>query len=141
MDLDGNLKFPRQIAETNLRPDMFLLSESTKRIGLIELTVPSEDRVEVSGERKKIRYAPLQLQGKANGWSVHLWTVEVGCKGFPAASMASFLKDLGIAGGERNRHLKKIGDEAMSSSRRIWNWSHFTQWGNEKKEEIMKQKR
>ena len=62
-----------------------------------------------------------------------MWAVEVGCKGFPAASMASFLKDIGIAGGERNRQLKKIGGVAMTSSRRIWNWSHFTQWGNEKK--------
>ena len=130
-DLDGNLKFPRQIADTNLRPDMFLLSESTKKIGLIELTVPSEERVEVSGEIKKARYEPLQELGKVKGWNVHLWAVEVGFRGFPAASMASFLKDLGIAGGERNRHLKKIGEEAMISSRRIWNWSHFTQWGNE----------
>jgi hypothetical protein len=131
-DLYGNLKFPIQVAVTNQRPDMILLSESTKRIGLIELTVPNEDRVEVSGELKKAKYAPLQEQGKTNGWNVHLWAVEVGCKGFPAASMASFLKDIGIAGGERNSQLKKIGEEAMNSSRKIWGWSHFPQWGNEK---------
>ena len=119
-DLYGNLKFPIQVAVTNQRPDMILLSESTKRIGLIELTVPSEDRVEVSGELKKAKYAPLQEQGKTNGWNVYLWAVEVGCKGFPAASMASFLKDMGIAGGERNSQLKKIGEEAMNSSRKIW---------------------
>ena len=102
---------------------------------MIELTVPSEDRVEVSGELKKAKYAPLQEQGKVKGWNVHVWAVEVGCKGFPAASMVSFLKDIGIAGGERNLHLKKIGEEAMCSSRMIWNWSHFTQWGNEKRGE------
>ena len=62
-----------------------------------------------------------------------MWAVEVGCKGFPAASMVSFLKDIGIAGGERNWQLKKIGEVAMTSSRRIWSWSYFTQWGNEKK--------
>ena len=55
VDLDGNLKFPKKVAETNQRPDMILLSESTKRMGLIELTVPSEDRVEDSGELKKVR--------------------------------------------------------------------------------------
>ena len=132
-DLDGNLKFPIQVADTNKRPDMILVSESTKRIGLIELTVPSEERVEVSGELKKAKYASLQEEGKTRGWNVHMWAVEVGCKGFPAASMSSFLKDIGIAGGERNRQLKKIGEVAMTSSRRIWNWSHFTQWGNEKK--------
>ena len=132
-DLDGNLRFPIQVADTNKRPDMLLVSESTKRIGLIELTVPSEERVEVSGELKKAKYASLQEVGKTRGWNVHIWAVEVGCKGFPAASMTSFLKDIGIAGGERNRQLKKIGEVAMTSSRRIWSWSHFTQWGKEKK--------
>ena len=133
VDLDRKLKFPREVAVTILRPDILLVSESTKRIGLIELTVPSEERIEVSGELKKFKYAPLQEQGKVNGWNVNIWAVEVGCKGFPAASMASFLKDIGIAGGERNLQLKKIGEEAMNASRMIWNWSHFTQWGNKKK--------
>ena len=114
---------------------MLLVSESTKRIGLVELTVPSEERIEVSGELKKSKYAPLQEQGKVNGWNVNIWAVEVGCRGFTAASMASFLKDIGIAGGERNLQLKKIGEEAMSASRMIWNWSHFTQWGKEKRGE------
>ena len=62
-----------------------------------------------------------------------MWAVEVGCKGFLAASMESFLKNIAISGGERNPQLKKIAEVAMSSSRRIWKWSNFTQWGNEKK--------
>ena len=128
VDLGGNLKVPRQIADTNQRPDMMLISESMRLAGVIELTVPREDRVEVSGELKKMRYAPLQEQGKANGWKVHVWAVEVGCRGFPAASMASFLKDIGMAGSERNRLLKRIGDEAMMASRRIWNWSNLPKW-------------
>ena len=129
VDLDGYLKFPIQIADTSQRPDMLLMSESTKRAGVIELTVPSEDRVEVAGELKKAKYAPLQEQGKANGWKVHLWAVEVGCKGFPAASMASFLKDIGFAGGETSHLLKHIGEEAMMAGRRFWKWSHFPKWG------------
>ena len=47
VDLGGILKFPRQIADTNQRPDMLLMSESTKRVG-VELTVPGEERLEVS---------------------------------------------------------------------------------------------
>ena len=112
---------------------MLLVSESTKRIGLVELTVPTEDRIEVSSELKKSKYAPLQEQGKVNGWNVNIWAVEVGCRGgFTAASMASFLKDIGITGREMNLHLKKISEEALNASRMIWNWSHFTQWGKEK---------
>ena len=128
VDLGGNLKVPRQIADTNQRPDMMLISESMRLAGVIELTVPREDRVEVSGELKKMRYAPLQEQGKANGWKVHVWAVEVGCRGFPAASMASFLKDIGMAGGENNLILNGIGDEAMMASGRIWKWRNFPKW-------------
>ena len=46
VDLNGRLKFPARVAETNLRPDMLLMSESGKRVGIVELTVPSEERVE-----------------------------------------------------------------------------------------------
>ena len=131
VDLDRNLKFPMEVAVTNQRPDMVLMSNSTKRIGLIELTVPNEERVEVSGELKKARYAPLQEEGKANGWKVQVWAIEVGCKGFPAASMATFLKDLGLSCSERTHQLKKIGEIADKSSRKIiWSWSHFAEWGN-----------
>ena len=132
VDLEGNLKFPKQVAVTNLRPDMILMSNRTKRIGLIELTVPSEERIEVSGELKKAKYTPLQEEGKSKGWKVQVWAVEVGCKGFPAASMASFLKEIGTQGGDRTKLLKRIGEAAESSSRMIWNWSHFKDWGKEK---------
>ena len=54
VDLDGKLRVPHKIVETELRPDMLLISDSTKRMGLIELTVPSEDRVEVAGELKGV---------------------------------------------------------------------------------------
>ena len=83
----------------------------------------------MSGERKKDKYTPLQEQAKARGWNVTMWAVEVGCKGFPAASLGAFLKDLGIAGEERNRRQKKIGEEAEYCSRKIWYSSHFTRWG------------
>ena len=43
--------------------------------------------------------------------------VEVGCKGVPVSSMASFLKDIGYAGGERV--LKKIGEVTVDASRKI----------------------
>ena len=130
VDLDGQLKFPMEVAVTDKRPDMILISTQSKKVGLVELTVPSEERVEVSGELKKIKYAPLQQEGKANGWNVQVWAIEVGCKGFPASSMASFLKDLGFVGREKNRTLKKIGEVRENVSRSIWGWSHFVKWEN-----------
>ena len=52
-------------------------------MGVVELTVPIEDRVEVSGEMKKAKYAVLQQEGKKNGLGVQILAMEVGCIGFP----------------------------------------------------------
>ena len=123
VDLDGRLRVPERVSDTNLRPDMLLISDSSKRMGIVELTVPSEERVEISGEIKREKYQRIVQEGKERGWTVRVWTVEVGCRGFPAASMASFLKDIGIGGGERNRALRRIGEAAESGSRAIWRWS------------------
>ena len=123
VDLDGKLRVPDKVAETNLRPDLLLISEATKRMGICELTVPSEERVEISGELKRAKYEEIEREGRKKGWSVRTWTVEVGCRGFPAASMSTFLKEIGIGGGERGRSLKKIGEAAERCSKAIWGWS------------------
>ena len=129
VDLDGKLRVPGNIMETELRPDMLLISDSTKRMGVVELTVPSEDRIEVSGELKRSKYAIIQQEGKRQGWRVQVWAVEVGCRGFPAASMASFLKDIGVTGGDRKRKLRKIAETTERASKWLWNCSRFKEWG------------
>ncbi len=46
VDLEQQLKFPNRIVTTTFRPNVVLLSESTKQVVLLELTVPWEDRLE-----------------------------------------------------------------------------------------------
>ena len=53
--LDQRLKVPDWIVQTNHRPDILIISEKTKQMGAIELTVPSEERVEASGELKRAK--------------------------------------------------------------------------------------
>ena len=60
----------------------------------------------------------LKWKGGKNGWVVKVWAVEVGCRGFPAASKASFLKGHQMRG-ERTRTLKRIAGEAEKYSRAI----------------------
>ena len=67
VDLDGKLRVPERVAETNLRPDMILLSQSSKRMGIVELTVPSEERIEVSEELKREKYARIEAEGRQRG--------------------------------------------------------------------------
>lgn len=129
VDLDGRLKVPPEIMETNLRPDMMVVSATTKQLGIVELTVPSEARIQVSSELKKMKYAPIEEAGARNGWKVRIWAVEVGCRGFPAASLATFLKEVGFIGSRKRSILKSIGQEAEKASHQIWKWSHWKEWG------------
>ena len=108
-----------------------LISYQTKQVSFIELTVPSEDRIEVSGEIKKAKYEAIAIDGRQKGWRVRIRAVEVGCRGFPASSMASFIKELGYRGKAGKKALEEIGRTAESASHSIWNWSQIKKWGNE----------
>ena len=131
VDLDGRLKVPIEVTTTNLRPDMMVISRQTKQVGFIELTVPNEDRIEISGEIKKAKYEAIEVEGRQKGWRVRIWAVEVGCRGFPASSMTSFLKEIGYKGKERKRVLDEIGQTAESATHSIWKWSQMKNWGSQ----------
>ena len=45
------------------------ISRQTKQIGIVELTVPNEDRIEVSGELKRLKYEHIAKEGLLNGRS------------------------------------------------------------------------
>ena len=129
VDLDERLKIPESVAVTDLRPDMIIVSRETKQMAIIELTVPSEERIEVAGEMKRSKYEVLSTEGRKNGWRVQCWAVEVGCRGFPAVSMSRFLKELGVAGRERRNLMEKLGSLAEEASRSLWKASHHKSWG------------
>ncbi len=52
VDLERQLKIPTHITQSKLRPDIILVSEATKQLILLELTVPWEERMEEAQERK-----------------------------------------------------------------------------------------
>ena len=131
VDLNGRLKVPTEITTTNLRPDMMLISRQTKQVGFIELTVPNEDRIEVSGEMKRAKYEAIAIDGRQKGWRVRIWAVEVGCRGFPASSLTSFMKEIGYRGKEGKRVIEGIGQTTESASHSIWKWSQIKNWGNQ----------
>ena len=124
IDLEKRVKIPCEITVTNMRPDIIVISKSSKQMIMVELTVPHEERIEVSGETKRTKYKHIVEEGKMNGWSVSMWPVEVGCRGFPANSMAAFLRALGFTGKKRKMALKNLGEKAEEASRMIWLWSN-----------------
>ena len=128
-DLVDRVKIPAAVSTTDLRPDITIVSAVTKQMVIVELTVPTEDRIEVAGQMKRLKYQKIVTEGNQNGWSVKCWAVEVGCRGFPAISMSSFLKDLGYIGKQRKQIVEKLGRIAESASRSLWKASHYREWG------------
>ncbi|XP_061101211.1 uncharacterized protein LOC133130563 [Conger conger] len=129
VDLERQLKFPSHIAATTLRPDIVLVSESTKQAVMLELTVPWEDRLEEAFERKLSKYAGLVSDCQQAGWRARCLPVEVGCRGFAARSLARAFSSLGIVGERKRRAIRSTTDAAERASRWLWlkrgePWSH-----------------
>ena len=81
VDLDRKLVFPQHRG----RPDAVLVSQQSMTMVAIELTMGR--KFEEAHERKSLKYADLMADCKDKRWSVWLYPVEVGCKGFPAQSV------------------------------------------------------
>ena len=94
------------------------------------MTVPSEERMEISGELKRRKYDQIAQDAKLKGWKTRIWALEVGCKGFPAASVSSFFKDIGYPGGKRKKVIENIGRAAEQASHTLWKSSFYKNWGN-----------
>ena len=114
VDLDRKPVFTN-IVETNLRPDAVLVSQQSKTLVAIELTVPWEENCEEAHERKSLRYADLMADCKDKGWSVWLFPVEVGCRGFPAQSVWKLLTRVGVSG-RTHKTTRRLGEAAERSS-------------------------
>ena len=78
-DLDEQLQFPPEVAITSLRPDVVILSPSTKTVIMLELTVPLEDRSHLAYDRKSSKYSALVTVFEESGFKAHLFPIEVGC--------------------------------------------------------------
>ena len=120
VDVMQKLIFPQEIAVTTLRPDLILTSQSSKSIIIVELTVPWEERIDVSHELKFAKYQGLVEEAQTKGWQALQFPIEVGCRGFPATSLRYLLKQLGLATALIRKEMKAIGAVAESSSRWLW---------------------
>ena len=117
VELKRRLVFPEEVAVTSLRPDMILLSRSTKTIIVAELTVPWEVRLAISHQLKKAKYQDLIDEALLKGWHATLFPIEVGCCGFPATSVRYFLQRVGLEPKHLKKATREIAMAAETSSR------------------------
>lgn len=115
VDIGQQLVFPPEIVATTLRPDLVLWC-----VNIIELTVPWESSAAEAYERKKLRYTDLAEDAQQRVWRARVYPVEIGCRGFVAASSIRVLKDLGIQGQPLRQTIKSVSEAAEKSSQWIW---------------------
>ncbi|KAK7929282.1 hypothetical protein WMY93_005677 [Mugilogobius chulae] len=129
VDLDKSLAFPPNIVSTRLRPDLVLWSNSSRKVFIVELTVPWEEAIDEAYERKKLRYSQLAAEAEERGWSVLVYPVEVGCRGFVANSTIRLLKEVGITGRAQKKLIKELATSAEKSSHWLWLRRKEIAWG------------
>jgi hypothetical protein len=120
--------FPAEICVTNQRPDMFIVSRSSKTAILIELTCPAEENILDAQLRMRIRYDGLKHQIKAAGWTGVLKTIEVGTRGCVAATVPRLLAALGITGGKIRSITKALSACCATCSFEIYKARRVPTW-------------
>ena len=87
---------------------------------LIELTCPCEENMEAWHNVKVNKYLPLKSVIENNGWSVDLFAVEVGARGYCSRSVLCCFKSLGLRNRTINTTIKQISKRSMECSFCIW---------------------
>jgi hypothetical protein len=120
VDLEKRLVFPQDIVVTTLRPDMVLMHRLLKRVVIMELTVPWEDRMDEAHERKSLKYEDLRQACVQAGWKASCYAVEVGCRGFAGLSLRAFLRDIGVSGKQLRIGIERAAAAAEKASAWLW---------------------
>ena len=114
VDVQKKLRFPEEIAATSMRPDMLLISRESKTIHIVELTVPWEDRLNISHELKTSKYQ----NDKAHTKGRCQLRFDVGA--FQATTTRNFLRKVGLSPTTTKKAINTISDSVESSSRCLW---------------------
>ena len=126
------LVIPSFIAVSPLRPDILLYSPSSKRVVLVELTCPCEENMEDWHKTKFYKYDPLSHMMRKNGWSVDLFAVEVGARGYCSLTVKTCLLKLGFQGKLLGKILKRLSTESLKASFEIWLSRDCFDWSRRK---------
>jgi hypothetical protein len=114
--LSSKYIFPIDIAISGQRPDICIFSRKHRRVVVLELTVPLEDRAAASAAVKTRRYRDLVSDIASNNWRCDFFTVEVGSRGNDASSLGRCLSSLGFSRKERQTLQRRACDTSRRSS-------------------------
>ena len=95
---------------------------------LIELTCPAEEGIQNATNRKQERYIDLQLLIRQNKWIPHLFTIEVGARGFVAKSTIKMFRALGFSHSDTSKIAKDLMEIAARCSYAIYVARECAHW-------------
>ena len=124
------LVIPSFLAVSSLRPDILVFSVSVKKVVLIELTCPCEENMEEWHHKKFHKYEPLAEMMRYNGWSVDIFPIEVGARGYYATSLRYCFIRLGLGKKGIRKLLKQLSSQSLKSSFEIWLARDCYNWSN-----------
>ena len=87
---------------------------------LIELTCPCEENMKAWNNAKINKYMPLKSVIENNSWSINLFAVEVGARGYCSRSVLCRFKRLRLKNCTINTTIKQISKCSMECSFCIW---------------------
>ena len=120
--------FPAEICGTSQRPDLVVWSPLANTVILIELTCPAEEGIQNATNRKQERYIDLQLLICQNKWIPHLFTIEVGARGFVAKSTIKMFRALGFSHSDTSKIAKDLMEIAARCSYAIYVARECAHW-------------
>ena len=112
--------FPPHIFPTKERPDILLYSNGLKIVIFGELTCPAEEGILEARLRKQATYSALTEGIRANNWTVHDLTLEVGARGFVARSTFNFLRKIGFSPAAAKYTCRQVSEVAARCSYAIY---------------------
>ena len=97
-DLSGKMTgistIPTDILVTSQKPDIVIVNKSDKSVFIIELTIPFDRNIDDARKRKEKRYENLNDDICKAGFSSHLYTIEIGSRGFVSSRNMKTIKDI-----------------------------------------------
>lgn len=99
---------------------MIIVSEFTKQLIMLELTVPWEKRMDEANERKRTKYQEFVEECRRQGWRTCCEPVEVGCPGFAGHSFCKAFTLLGITGEAKRKAIRFATEAAEKATRWLW---------------------
>ncbi len=81
------------------------------------------------GRQLQFPHADLVAECRESGWSVRLYPVEVGARGFVGRSTSCLLKDLGLRRATLSRSTKELSEEAEKARHWLWLKRRYKAWG------------